>query len=403
MLFEPDRHEALCDTSWDAARAREALVAIVRYVERARLDSGRWPVHPQDADGGVPATGHKSLYLGAAGVQWALWYLQRQGAVQLASDPARGIESLIDAYHGEPDTGEAAASYMLGEVGILLVWWRLTGCAEAADRLFAAVKANIPNPTNESLWAAPGTMVAAWHLWVATGEVRWRELVLENVEQLWRTWQLDESTGCYLWTQDLYGRVVRLLGAGHGFSGNAYALLQAAPLLDPDRRQQLYDRCVATLRATARSEGEGVNWAVGMDPPRTGRPAFVMQWCHGAPGVVTAVAGLPAGWSAELDAQLIGAGHAIWQAGPLTKGFGLCHGTAGNGYAFLALYRRSGDTVWLDRARRFAMHAVSQSEQMHARHGQGRSTLWTGDAGLAVYLWHCLEGRGSLPGLDTID
>ena len=35
--------------------------------------------------------------------------------------------------------------------------------------------------------------------------------------------------------------------------------------------------------------------------------------------------------------------------------------------------------------------------------GQGRYTLWTGDAGLAIYLWHCLDGGASLPALDTLE
>lgn len=29
----------------------------------------------------------------------------------------------------------------------------------------------------------------------------------------------------------------------------------------------------------------------------------------------------------------------VWKRGILTKGFGLCHGMAGNGYAFLHLYQ----------------------------------------------------------------
>ena len=33
---------------------------------------------------------------------------------------------------------------------------------------------------------------------------------------------------------------------------------------------------------------------------------------------------------------------------------------------------------------------------------QGRYTLWTGDAGLAVYLWHCLDGTAGLPALDVL-
>jgi hypothetical protein len=39
---------------------------------------------------------------------------------------------------------------------------------------------------------------------------------------------------------------------------------------------------------------------------------------------------------------------------------------------------------------------------MCQQHGQGRYTLWTGDAGLAVYLWHCLQGQADLPGLDLL-
>jgi hypothetical protein len=40
---------------------------------------------------------------------------------------------------------------------------------------------------------------------------------------------------------------------------------------------------------------------------------------------------------------------------------------------------------------------------MRREYGRGRFTLWTGDPGLAVYLWHCIEGRGGMPGLDVMD
>lgn len=129
---------------------------------------------------------------------------------------------------------------------------------------------------------------------------------------------------------------------------------------------------------------------------------MLMQWCHGAPGVVTALTDFPSHWSSAMDAMLVGAGDAIWKAGPLTKGYGLCHGTAGNGYAFLKLYRRTGEPVWLERARRFAMHSLAQRDRMRQQYGQGRFTLWTGDAGLAVYLWHCLDGEAGLPALDIL-
>jgi Lanthionine synthetase C-like protein len=402
MLFEPDRHEALCSTAWDAAAVRAAIHAIASDIEHHRLAAGHWPLHPQDNDGDEPATGYKSLYLGSAGVLWALWFLQREGAVALNLDPVAGIEHAHAAYRADPDTGAVVPSYYLGEVGLLLLRWRLTASPEVADALYASIESNIPNPTNEALWAAPGTMVAAWHLWVATGEPRWRALFEANVEQLWRTWLFDAQAQCHLWTQDMYGKVVQYLGAGHGFAGNVYPLLKGAALLDEQQRETLYERCVATLQATATVEGEAVNWRPGTFTPRPGSPRLLMQWCHGAPGIVTALADFPAGRSPTMDSLLIGAGHAVWQAGPLAKGCGLCHGTAGNGYAFLKLYQRTGDALWLERARAFAMHATLQQQRTRQEHGRGRYTLWTGDAGLAVYLWHCLDGRADLPALDVV-
>jgi hypothetical protein len=384
-------------------RARHAIRSIVRDVEQNRSARGRWRVHPLDDEGDQPRTSFKSLYLGSAGVLWTLWYLRREGAVELSSDPTEDIERAAAAYEAAPDTGAVVPSYYLGEVGILLVLWRLTGSGEAADRLYASVKSNIQNPTNEALWAAPGTMVAAWHLWKTTGADRWRDLFLENIDQLWRTWHFDAKAQCHLWTQDLYGEVMQYLGAAHGFVGNVYPLLRGASLLDAGRRAALYDRCVATLRATATSEDGAVNWPPGLWPAPPGGPRLLMQWCHGAPGVVTATADFPPHRSPAMDAMLIGAGHAIWKAGPLVKGYGLCHGTAGNGYAFLKLYQRTGDPLWLQRARSFAAHSIAQRDRMRQQYGQGRYTLWTGDPGLAVYLWHCLDGRAELPALDTIE
>jgi lantibiotic modifying enzyme len=116
-----------------------------------------------------------------------------------------------------------------------------------------------------------------------------------------------------------------------------------------------------------------------------------MQWCHGAPGIVATLAPF-------LDEELaIAGGELTWRAGPLAKGAGLCHGTAGNGYAFLALLERTGDERWLARARAFAAHAAGQVERARVEHGRGRYTLWTGDLGVALFLADCLEGRGGLP------
>ena len=40
----------------------------------------------------------------------------------------------------------------------------------------------------------------------------------------------------------------------------------------------------------------------------------------------------------------------IWHRGLLRKGYGICHGTAGNGYAFLSLYKLTQEKKYLYRA-----------------------------------------------------
>ena len=85
------------------------------------------------------------------------------------------------------------------------------------------------------------------------------------------------------------------------------------------------------------------------------------------------------------------------QAGPpgLEKGAGICHGTAGNGYAFLKTFARTGDERWLERARAFAMHALEQVERL-----PGRYSLFTGGVGAALYAADCLDVRTAYPVLD---
>ena len=402
MLFEPVRHETLIEQPWDEARARKVIGAIATAIEESVRVEDFWPAHPLD-EVGQRATGQKTLYWGAAGVIWALSYLRGKGAVDLRMDCSELIDRAYKAYLDDPDSGEVVPSYFVGEVGILLVHWQLTRSPRSADALATAIEKNRANPTNEALWGASGTMVGSLHMLRWTGDKRWADLFRSDAEQLLSCWLPSQHAPCDLWTQDLYGNVVQLIGAGHGFAGNAYPLLRGADLLPEATRERIYDRCVDSLRATAVRDDESVNWPASVGPPRPGRTAPLMQWCHGAPGIVTGLSNFPQGRSAPMEQMFLAAGETIWAAGPLAKGCGVCHGTAGNGYSFLKLYRRTGDPIWLERARRFAMHAVMQWDQALRTYGRGRHSLWTGDPGLAVYLLHCITGSDDVPGLDILD
>ena len=94
----------------------------------------------------------------------------------------------------------------------------------------------------------------------------------------------------------------------------------------------------------------------------------------------------------------------VWRAGAHRdeKGHGLCHGTSGNGFALLKAFARTGDERWLERARRFAMHAIVQVERERRLVGRGRYTLWTGDVGVALYLRACLDVDLRMPTFDYV-
>jgi hypothetical protein len=169
--------------------------------------------------------------------------------------------------------------------------------------------------------------------------------------------------------------------------------------LSRDADEELHRRAAEATRRYAFEEDGLANWPplASMESLRGGRvPQIRLQWCHGAPGMVASLASVAPG-DDEHERLLLAGGELTWLAGPLAKGANLCHGTAGNGYAFLALFERTGDEQWLERARAFAMHAAAQVAQARAELGRGRYTLMTGDPGTAVYLADCLAGGGAFP------
>ena len=106
----------------------------------------------------------------------------------------------------------------------------------------------------------------------------------------------------------------------------------------------------------------------------------------------------------SMDEELLLAGaELIWQAGAHgdEKGHGLCHGTAGNGFALLKAFARTGDELWLDRARRFAVHALAQAERIAATNGR-RYSLFTGDVGTALFAAACLDADPRFPIFDVL-
>jgi hypothetical protein len=398
VLFDPTRHEPLLDRPWREAEARAAIERIAGDAE-AQFSNDCWPVHPLDAD--VAGTEPRySLYFGAAGVAWALHYLQRVGAAPVARRYEASLETMRRRNRAQLAAFDmpTAASFLCGDTSIAMMQYAAEPRASIAAQLDALIDGNHAHPARELMWGAPGTMLAALFLHEHTNEARWAELFRAGARTLRSELEWSPDDQCHYWTQDLYGSRSTYLDGVHGFVATALPLIRGRHLLNAGE-WPAWQQCIAnTVRRTATHEHGLVNWRA-MLHSGTGRPpTMLMQYCHGAPGFVICLAGFPA---TDLDDLLIAAGEAIWAAGPLGKGSNLCHGTGGNGYAFLKLFERTQDERWLDRARRFAMHGIAQTDAAAATHGRMRYSLWTGDPGFAVYLWDCMHAKAAFPTLDV--
>jgi len=364
MLFSPESHETLAGEPWSADKARAAIASIVADTE-SEFDDG-WPTHPEDVDESDAVERFRTVYLGGAGVVDGLYRLERRGFVELRRDYISYLERSLDAEPDFPDE-DAERSLWMGETGIRLVLQRLAPSQTNLERLSELIAANARDERCDLMWGSPGTILAG------------RELGLDVTASI--EWLRDQRDPDGLWRQHLSGRDWRSLGPAHGFAGCALALGDATGVSE-------------TLERFAVREEGLVNWPpiAGMGLVEANRDRRIRtQWCHGAPGMVATLAHV-------LDEELaIAGGELTWLAGPLRKGANLCHGTAGNGYAFLALLERTGDDQWLTRARSFGMHAAAQVEQRRADYGRGGYTLWTGDLGTALYLADCIDGGGAPP------
>jgi hypothetical protein len=383
QLFDPAVHEAVAGEPWDPDRIKASIRGIVEDAEKAFADG--WPTHPGDSEGPADDVRRfRTIYFGGAGVIQALDALRRRGLADLRRDYVSYLEQPYVADWPEYDHER---SLLMGDTGIRLVLQRLAPSADNADRLEALIRANAQDERREVMWGSPGTMLAAAALHELSGEERWLELWRESAEWLRGEWDPDSN----LWTQSLYGKLDQLTGPAHGFAGCVLALA-----VQPDA--ELHRRAADAVRRYAVEQDGMANWPPAMSQKGLVSPrgAIRVQWCHGAAGIVASLAGIAPG-DDEHERLLIAGGELTWHAGPLTKGANLCHGTGGNGYAFLALFERTGDELWLERARAFAMHAAAQVERARAELGRGRYTLWSGDPGTALYLADCLDGAGSLP------
>jgi lantibiotic modifying enzyme len=394
-MFQRTRHFAPRFRPWDQSEAEAAIQEIAADALSTRDPASLWPSHPME-DGAPDGLG--SLYFGAAGVIWALDYLGRLGAIATTDDLAPLLYAALERNAAWFAKGPypAHASLLFGDLGIRLVQMRIAPRPGLADIIHSLAAANSYLPTVELMWGLPGSMLACIHMHGMVDDARFKTLFKAQAGRLLA--ELETTEDGPIWTQDLYGSRQRGLGPVHGFAGNMLPLLRGWDWLTSEQQALVAEAAPRTLAAHAVHSPLGATW-----PSTVGssKPPVLCQHCHGAPGIVTAFAAAPFS-TPNFEAVLLQAGELTWNAGPLVKGSNLCHGTGGNGYAFLKLYQRTRDILWLERARAFAMTAIDQVRGARAAFGCGRYSLWTGDVGVAVYLWDCLTADPRFPTIDVL-
>jgi serine/threonine-protein kinase len=167
------------------------------------------------------------------------------------------------------------------------------------------------------------------------------------------------------------------LGMAHGWCGYLYAALRwcaaSGDALPPRLLERLYE-----FAAEKTIAGRGAYWRIiTSEPPASNMPG----WCNGSAGPL---------FLFTLAHRLLGdpqwlqhAELAAWNNWDEPRGVAtLCCGTAGRAYALLNLYKHSGATEWLSRARHLANHAASAAVAT----SQSRGSLWRGELGVAVLI-----------------
>ena len=388
MLYEPTRFDALIDEPWVPARVLDAIAEIVADADAAFDSKTLWPAHEWDArEKPLPLSG---LYVGASGVIWALDELRKRAHPESSHDLAAAVARAVEVERATPDFSadehHRPGALISGETGALLVAFRLTRDPALADDVFALVRGNVDNSTDDISWGAPGTLLAALAMGEWTGDGRWGEAGHESATAL-RERRGDDG----LWRQDDDYRGLSTL---HGVAGNTLALLRF------QSDAAVASESAAVLARHAFREDGLANWPgtprAQLPRPRDGR--IVLQWCTGAPGVVAGA------WDYLDEDLVLAAAELVWRAGAHRdeKGHGLCHGTSGNGFALLKAFARTGDERWLGRARRFAVHALAQAERIAHVNGRRRYSLFTGDVGTAFFAAACLDGDARYPIIDVM-
>ncbi len=386
-LFTTDRHEQLIKIPWNDTRVQTYSQYIIDQTISHYSTDKYWPAHTLDSEE-IPTSGFIDFYYGAGGIYW---FLDKFNNLHDFNTKKEFLTSLSSIKFDK----ENNISFFFDHIAFLLFRERIDPAQDNRDLLFKLLEECNPNDKNEILYGTPSTLLVAYNAFKITGEDRFQKCCQIFIKKIFDEWIYDSILDCYLWTQH-FSSSYKYVGAAHGTIGNLHVLYTVKELLNKNELKTLDERATAIFERLASESNDYANWPVFADSSNK----FLLHWCHGAPGVICALADhLPSGQT--IDKLFIKAAELIWEAGPLKKGTSICHGTSGNAIAFLKIYKRTKDEKWFLRAKAFAMHCLEQCTELEKKYGHLRFSLWTGDLGLVWLNEQIKNNTADLPMLDN--
>ncbi|KRX05172.1 hypothetical protein PPERSA_06806 [Pseudocohnilembus persalinus] len=148
------------------------------------------------------------------------------------------------------------------------------------------------------------------------------------------------------------------IGGAHGLFGVLNIMMQSILLLNQQflalpKSKYILKSIELSLNFLLSYQQKNGNFLSSFNSKKSGNNSLC-QFCHGSPGAVS-----PLILASELfkNQKYLNAalqcGQNVWEQGLLKKGFGLCHGISGNGYAFLSLYKATNNQEWMNKAKLF--------------------------------------------------
>lgn len=183
------------------------------------------------------------------------------------------------------------------------------------------------------------------------------------------------------------------IGAAHGITGIIFTLLHVKYIVND---KKIMKDIIETMDAIISLQDSNGNF------PSSDNKYDLVQWCHGAPGVIHTLLKL---YELTKNEKYLDSSKkcidCIWKYGLLTKGFGLCHGISGNAYSFLKMYHLTKDEIYLKMTYYFAYY-MSENPKM-IKLPDVPESLMNGLAGVVCFLQDLLYSKDQVhfPGFDV--